>query len=99
MTDLEILENVINTLNNIQVPAALTKGIAIPIYNAVVDLQALHDAIVKQIREAQAKKEQKEPEVEIGEPQFVGEDEPLPEGAENAEPIALFPESGNNPRP
>lgn len=93
MTDLEILENVINTLNNIQVPAALTKGIAVPIYNAVMDLQALHDAIVKQIREAQSKKEQKEPDAEIGEPQFVGDGEPLPEGGENAEPIELYPEN------
>ncbi len=49
MTDLELLEKSIATLNNIRLPAGLTKDVGVPIYNVAVDLQELHDAIKKQV--------------------------------------------------
>lgn len=84
MSDLEILENVVNTLNNIQIPAALTKAVAVPIYNSLMDLQALHDAIVKRINATQAKKAPEEHEAKIEEPQ--------PVECDNTEPVELFQE-------
>ena len=49
MTDLELLEKSIATLNNIRLPAGLTKDVGVPIYNVAMDLQELHDAIKKQV--------------------------------------------------
>jgi len=92
MTDLEILEKTIATLNNIHIPAAFTKDIGIPIYNSIMDLTALHDSIVEHIKKNAAKAEKtSESEAVVEEATFVPEGEEPPEGAENAEPIQLFP--------
>ena len=91
MTDLEILEKTIATLNNIQVPAAFTKAIGVPIYNSIMDLTALHDSIVEHIRKNQAEEKKDEPETVVDEAVFVPEGDEPPKGAENAEPIQLYP--------
>lgn len=86
MTDLEILQNTINTLNNICVPVALVKDIGIPVYNSVVDLTNLYTAVFKQIKDAKEKQQQDDSEIQISDAEPVDE---IPEGAE---PISICQE-------
>lgn len=45
MTNLEKIEAVIRTLNNVRVPAALTESIAIPVYNATLALNEVFQSM------------------------------------------------------
>ena len=75
MSDLEILERVINTLDNIDVPTRYTEQIAIPVANSSNLLKALYKAV----RETAEKKAAEEAEAAQTEPMV--EQEPAPEEA------------------
>ena len=87
MTDIEILEQSIRTLDNIMVPSIFTKSIAIPIAQVSENLRALYDAIVKRAKEEnqnrskpeEAKEENQDMDFEIVD---AGSSNTIPEGAE-----------------
>jgi len=86
MTDIEILEQSIRTLDNIMVPSIFTKSIAIPIAQVSENLRALYEAIVKKAKENQngskpeeAKEENQDMDFEIVD---AGSSNAIPEGAE-----------------
>lgn len=86
MTDIEILEQSIRTLDNIMVPSIFTKSIAIPIAQVSENLRALYDAIVKKAKENQngskpeeVKEENQDMDFEIVD---AGSSNTIPEGAE-----------------
>ena len=54
MTDLEILQDSINRLNNINVPVAFIEEIGVPIHNVSKNLQVLLNTIVKVIKDKEA---------------------------------------------
>lgn len=62
MTDLELLDNAINTLGSIQLPVAYIQSATLPIYNVRQDLIALSDAIKKH---AEGAAPEEEPVLEI----------------------------------
>lgn len=86
MTDIEILEQSIRTLDNIMVPSIFTKSIAIPIAQVSENLRALYEAIVKKAKENQngskpeeVKEENQDMDFEIVD---AGSSNTIPEGAE-----------------
>lgn len=58
MTDIEILTNSINTLNNISVPVPYTEQIAIPMYNVASMLTVLLKAIQEKVNEQKQEPEE-----------------------------------------
>lgn len=86
MTDIEILEQSIQTLDNIMVPSIFTKSISIPIAQVSENLRALHDAIVKKAKENQNRSKSEEVKEENQDMDFeivdTGTSENIPEGAE-----------------
>lgn len=73
MTDIEILEDAINTLGRMTIPVELAEQITIPVYNVRNNLIMLLDAIHKKLEE----------EPVISAPQVVEADEvPLEEDEE-----------------
>lgn len=86
MTDIEILEQSIRTLDNIMVPSIFTKSIAIPIAQVSENLRALYEAIVKKAKENQngskpeeVKEENQDMDFEIVDAEASNT---IPEGAE-----------------
>lgn len=78
MSDIELLQNVISTLDRIPVPAQYTEQIGIPIYNSSNLLKSLYNTVMKKIQENENVKE--EPEIEFGELKEVEENENVEQG-------------------
>ena len=53
MSELEVMRGIINELDSINVPVALTEQIAIPLAKASGELKALHNAIVDALKKQQ----------------------------------------------
>ena len=66
MTDLEILKQAYETLDNLNVPVSLTEQIAIPVANTSNRLKALYKAVVEAIEN---KKEEIPPEAPVTDPE------------------------------
>lgn len=65
MTDIELLANVINTLDQISVPVALMEQIGIPIANANQQLKVLYKCVTDRIKAGADTKEEPEITVEV----------------------------------
>ena len=63
MTDVEVLKNSIDRLNQIPVPVEHIEDIGIPLYNVKGNLTALLNAVIRQTMEAAKPQQQEDPNV------------------------------------